>query len=577
MTNSGAGPDAHARRAGPSRHAGGNSSAFIRLDRVYKVHRVGDVGVAALGGVSFEVASGEFAAIVGPSGAGKSTILNLIGGIDKPTAGLVSVGGTDLSQLDTAGLSDYRRTMVGFLWQGTTKNLIPYLTVAQNAELPLLLAGVRPGAKSRRRTAYLLELIGLAEKANHRPAALSGGEQQRAGLAVALVHEPAVVLADEPTAEIDAEAADQVVGALRSACAELGSTVLMATHDLVAASHTDITFRLLDGRVRGPAGRTSLDPSGRVTLPEAAASLLGPAASELEVELEGDEVRIRRLQETIGYQPGAPAGRGGTAVRPRAPAAPAAGPAMAVARASGAARRGEAPLLSAEELRRTYSQGGTSTVALQDASLQLAPGELVALMGPSGSGKSTLLGILAGFEPPDNGSVMWHGRPLADLSATELAHQRASQFGVVFQSLGLFPALTARENVHLPLLISGADPHSAAAATERWLRRLGLEDRAEHRLFELSLGQQQRVAVARALAPEPDIILADEPTAELDHKAANVVIEALREVTLRGGGVILASHDPRILLIADRVLVLRAGSLVAEGPPGEVAEFLTTG
>jgi ABC-type lipoprotein export system ATPase subunit len=577
MTNSGAGPDAHARRAGPSRHAGGNSSAFIRLDRVYKVHRVGDVGVAALGGVSFEVASGEFAAVVGPSGAGKSTILNLIGGIDKPTAGLVSVGGTDLSQLDTAGLSDYRRRMVGFLWQGTTKNLIPYLTVAQNAELPLLLAGVRPGAKRRRRTACLLELIGLAEKANHRPAALSGGEQQRAGLAVALAHEPAVVLADEPTAEIDAEAADQVVDALRSACAELGSTVVMATHDLVAASKTDITFRLIDGRVRGPAGRTSLDPSGRVTLPGAAASLLGPAASELEVELEGDEVRIRRFQEPIGYQPGAPAGRGGTAVRPRAPAAPAAGPAMAVAPASGAARRGEAPLLSAKELRRTYSQGGTSTVALQDASLQLAPGELVALMGPSGSGKSTLLGILAGFEPPGNGSVMWHGRPLADLSATALAHQRASQFGVVFQSLGLFPALTARENVHLPLLISGADPHSAAAATERWLRRLGLEDRAEHRLFELSLGQQQRVAVARALAPEPDIILADEPTAELDHEAADVVIEALREVTLRGGGVILASHDPRILLIADRVLVLRAGSLVAEGPPGEVAEFLTTG
>jgi putative ABC transport system ATP-binding protein len=233
-------------------------------------------------------------------------------------------------------------------------------------------------------------------------------------------------------------------------------------------------------------------------------------------------------------------------------------------------------LLSAEELHRTYSQGGTSTVALRNVSLQLAPGELVVLMGPSGSGKSTLLGILAGLEPPDSGGVMWHGRSVADLSATELAHQRASQFGVVFQSLGLFPALTARENVHLPLLISGADPHSAAAAVESWLRRLGLEDRAEHRLFELSLGQQQRVAVARALAPDPDIILADEPTAELDHDAANAVIKALREVSQRDGGVILASHDPRVLLVADRVLVLRAGSLVAEGPPGEVAEFLTT-
>jgi ABC-type lipoprotein export system ATPase subunit len=576
MTITGASHDAHARPAGPSGHADGDGSAFIRLDRVYKIHRVGNVGVAALGGVSFEVARGEFAAVMGPSGAGKSTILNLIGGVDKPTAGLVSVGGTDLSQLDAAELSDYRRRTVGFLWQGTTKNLIPYLTVAQNVELPLLLAGVRPSAKRRRRTAYLLELIRLADRANHRPATLSGGEQQRAGLAVALAHEPAVVLADEPTAEIDAEAADQMLDALRSACTKLGSTVVMATHDLVAASKTDITFRLIDGRVRGPAGRASLDPSGRVTLPAAAASLLGPAASELEVELEGDEVRIRRFQEAIEYQPGGLAGRAGAAVRSRAPVATTTEPAMAGAPASGAARRGEAPLLSAEKLHRTYSQGGTSMVALQDASLQLAPGELIVLMGPSGSGKSTLLGILGGFEPPDSGSVLWHGRSVADLSATERARRRASEFGVVFQSLGLFPTLTARENVYLPLLISGADPDSSAAAAESWLHRLGLQDRAEHRLFELSLGQQQRVAVARALAPEPDIILADEPTAELDHEAANVVIEALREVSLRGGGVILASHDPRVLLVADRVLVLRAGRLVAEGSPGEVAEFLTT-
>ena len=576
MTSTGEGHGAHSRAADPSGHAGGDSSAFIRLDRVYKIHRVGNMGVAALGGVSFEIARGEFAAVVGPSGAGKSTILNLIGGVDKPTAGLISVGGTDLSQLDAAGLSDYRRRMVGFLWQGTTKNLVPYLTVAQNAELPLLLAGVRPGAKRHRRTAYLLELMGLAQRANHRPATLSGGEQQRAGLAVALAHEPAVVLADEPTAEIDAETADQVIDALRSVCTELETTVVMAIHDLVAASKTDVTFRLIDGRVRGPAGRASLDPSGRVTLPGAAALLLGPAASALEVELEGDEVRIRRSQETIEYQPGGLAGRDGTAVRSRAPLATRTEPATAVAPASSAAGRGEAPLLSAEELHRTYSRGGTSTVALRDASLQLAAGELVVLMGPSGSGKSTLLGILGGFEPPDSGSVMWHGRSVADLSAAELAHWRASEFGVVFQSLGLFPTLTAHENVYLPLLISGADPDSSAAAAENWLRRLGLEDRAEHRLFELSLGQQQRVAVARALAPDPGIILADEPTAELDHEAANIVIEALREVSRRGGGVILASHDPRVLLVANRVLVLRAGRLVAEGSPGEVAEFLTT-
>jgi ABC-type lipoprotein export system ATPase subunit len=572
MSTDGAGHYGH---SGPFVQTDGDSSAFIRLDRVYKVHRVGDVGVAALGGVSLEMARGEFAAIMGPSGAGKSTILNLIGGVDTATAGLVSVGGKDLSQLDTAGLSAYRRRMVGFLWQGTTKNLIPYLSVAQNAELPLLLAGVRPGANRRRRIAYLLELMGLAQRASHLPAMLSGGEQQRAGLVVALAHEPAVVLADEPTAEIDAEGADQVVESLRAACTGVGATVVMATHDLVAASKADITFRLVDGRVRGPAGRASLDSSGRITLPEAAASLLGSTASQLEVELEGDEVRIRRFQEEIGPRPMGSAGRAAPAARSRAPAAPASETANAATPTIAAAGRVKAPLVAAEQVYRTYGHGETSTIALLNVSLQLAPGELVVVMGPSGSGKSTLLGIFGGFEPPDSGVVMWHGQSLADLSATEVARRRASEFGVVFQSLGLFPALTARENVYLPLLISGAGPDSAAAAAERWLRRLGLEDRTEHRLFELSLGQQQRVAVARALAPNPDIVLADEPTAELDHEAANVVIEALREVSLRGGGVILASHDPRLLQAADRVLLLRAGRLVAEGSRGEVADVLT--
>jgi ABC-type lipoprotein export system ATPase subunit len=573
MSTNTAGHFPNIRLAGPVGEAAGGHP-FIRLDRVYKIHEVANVGVAALGGVSLEVARGEFAAIVGPSGAGKSTILNLIGGVDTPTAGLVSVGGTDLSELTPSDLSEYRRVMVGFLWQGTTKNLIPYLTVAQNAELPLLLAGVRSAANRRRRTGYLLELLGLADRASHLPEMLSGGEQQRAGLVVALAHDPAVVLADEPTAEIDAEGADQVVKALRAACTEFGSTVVMATHDLVAASKADVTFRLIDGRVRGPAGRASLDSSGRIALPEAAALLLGPAASELEVELEGDEVRIRSIREAIEYQPG---GIAGAAARSRAPATTTKARAISGAPpASTAAGRIGAPLLSAEGLHRTYGRGARSTTALRDVALQLEPGELVVVIGPSGSGKSTLLGIIGGFEAPDSGTVTWHGRLLTELSATEIARRRASEFGIVFQSLGLFPALTARENVYLPLLIGGADPDASAAAADRWIHRLGLQDRAEHRLFELSLGQQQRIAVARALGPEPDIVLADEPTAEMDHEAANVVIQALREVSQRGGGVILASHDPRVLQVADRVLALRAGRLVAQGSPSEVAAFLTT-
>jgi len=195
MRINGQGHDGHAWPGGPFTHAHGDDSAFIRLDRVYKVHRVGDVGVAALGGVSFDVARGEFAAIVGPSGAGKSTILNLIGGVDTPTAGLVSVGGTDLSQLDTAGLSAYRRWTVGFLWQGTTKNLVPYLTVAQNVELPLLLTKLSK-AQRREHVETALAVVGLSDRMHHFPRQLSGGQEQRVTIARAVVSDPTSLLCD---------------------------------------------------------------------------------------------------------------------------------------------------------------------------------------------------------------------------------------------------------------------------------------------------------------------------------------------------------------------------------------------
>src|SRR5262249_1881746 len=246
-------------------------------------------------------------------------------------------------------------------------------------------------------------------------------------------HKPRVVLADEPTAEIDAEGADQVVEALRAAREELGSVVVMATHDLLAASRADVTFRLIDGRVTGPAGRARLDSSGRITLPEAAGSLLGSADTELDVEMEGEEVRIRRVQDAI--EPKGWGGRARTAIRSEATPAVKSGYAVASEPADAAVSGIEAPLLAAEELHRAYGRGGTHTVALRGVSLQLARRELVVVIGPSGSGKSTLLGLLGGFESPDRGRVVWRGRSLAELSATEVARLRSSEFGVVFQSL----------------------------------------------------------------------------------------------------------------------------------------------
>jgi len=268
---------------------------LVGLEHVYKIYRVADTGVAALGGVTFDVAKGEFVALVGPSGAGKSSILNVIGGLDRPTAGTVEIAGSDLGRLSDRDLTIYRRECVGFVWQGTARNLVPYLTVRENVEVPLL-ATEQAGSVRRRRAAELLELVGLSDRAGHRPFMLSGGEQQRAAVAVAVANLPAILLADEPTAELDSAAAERVLGSFRDAVREFGTTVIMVTHDLLAAARGDRTLRLLDGRIRNPAQPGRMDGEGRLELPPDVVATL--AGSDLDVEISDGEVRRRRKRES---------------------------------------------------------------------------------------------------------------------------------------------------------------------------------------------------------------------------------------------------------------------------------------
>jgi putative ABC transport system ATP-binding protein len=233
------------------------------------------------------------------------------------------------------------------------------------------------------------------------------------------------------------------------------------------------------------------------------------------------------------------------------------------------------PLLAGENLVRTYP-GAQRVTALHGVSLTVAPGEFVALVGPSGSGKTTLLGLLAGLDVPERGRVCWRGRAMTDLGEEDALRLRRVEMGVVFQGFGLLPSLSAVENVALPLRVAGAHPEGAARAAERWLARLGMADRFDNRVFELSAGQQQRVAVARALVIEPAVVLADEPIAEVDSGNAAVILEALSEVSGRGGAVVCATHNPVALNVATRAVLLRDGAIQAEGPPADVAGRLTT-
>ena len=220
--------------------------------------------------------------------------------------------------------------------------------------------------------------------------------------------------------------------------------------------------------------------------------------------------------------------------------------------------------------------GTQGVVAVRGASVTVRSRDFVALMGPSGSGKTTFLGVLAGLDAPDEGEVRWKGRPMGSLSADERRTLRRQGVGVVFQSFGLLPALSAVENVELPLRVNGVDLIEARERAERWLQRLGLETRIHNRTYELSAGQQQRVAVARALIPEPEIVMADEPIAEVDTENADLILEAFWDVIRRDGAVLAATHNPEALRFANRVVLFRDGLVEEEGTPQELASHLTT-
>ena len=233
------------------------------------------------------------------------------------------------------------------------------------------------------------------------------------------------------------------------------------------------------------------------------------------------------------------------------------------------------PLLVAEGIVRRY-RGANGVLAVRGASLSVAARDFVAFMGPSGSGKTTFIGVLSGLDRPDEGTVTWKGRDVFGINADETFSLRRTGMGIVFQSFGLLPTLSAAENVELTLRVAGVHLDEARDRALHWLQRLGLADRADNRTFELSAGQQQRVAVARTLVAEPELVLADEPIAEVDTENADLILEALWEVVRRGGAVLAATHNPEALRYANRVVLFRDGQIESEGSPEELQGHLTT-
>ncbi len=294
--------EGRARRPRP-RYGGG---PLIVCDNLVKIYKVADLEVVALQGLDLVVEQGEFIALVGASGSGKSTLLNVLGGLDVPSAGRAVVAGYALAELGPREQTRYLRQVIGFIWQQTGRNLLPYLTAAENVALPMAFDGVADDVRATR-SMELLRAVGMADRADQRPDRMSGGEQQRVAIAVALANGPEVLLADEPTGELDSDTAADIFELLRRLNRETGVTIVVATHDPLVSGQVRRTVAIRDGRVSSEVLRhraseveehhveteyAVLDRVGRLQLPRDYVEALG-LADRVRLELEDDHITIR--------------------------------------------------------------------------------------------------------------------------------------------------------------------------------------------------------------------------------------------------------------------------------------------
>ena len=224
-----------------------SGSAYIECSGLFKIYKAADLEVVALRGLELTVQQGEILAIVGASGSGKSTLLNILAGYDAPSAGTIRVGDFDLLQMTNKEVVKYRRHEVGFIWQETSRNLFPYLTTLENVELPMVIAG-SPKTERKKRAQELLDIVGLGDRSNHKPPELSGGEQQRVAIAVGLSNKPPLLLADEPTGELDDQTGKEVLELLNKVNQDLGTTILIVTHDPAIATSVQRAIAIKDGK-----------------------------------------------------------------------------------------------------------------------------------------------------------------------------------------------------------------------------------------------------------------------------------------------------------------------------------------
>jgi ABC-type lipoprotein export system ATPase subunit len=510
----------------------------VELDHVFRVYPTKEGGAAALQGLTFTVGEGEIVVVFGPSGSGKTTMLRILAGFDRPSAGRVDVLGVDLRRLGRRKLDDFRGSRLGYADQHYSAALAPELTARELVAFPLGLAGAGRDRQLERAEA-LLDVVGLADRAEARPFELSGGEQQRIAVAAAVSRRPRLLLADEPTAELDSENAASVYRLIEQVVRTESASAIVVSHDPASTVIADRIVHVRDGRVSGESGRDGhegesivVGRGGWIRLPEdflQRSRIVTRARARVddgEIVVSGDET----VSETHAEP------RAGT--RPL----PTDGAAVAELR----------------QVVKLFGAGRRTTEVFAGFSAALREGRFTVVTGPSGSGKSTLLNLLAGLELPSEGEVVVFDEVVSSLDRAARAALRRSRLAVIAQDASLVPFLSARENIELALATRGVAKGEASASAERALSSVGLAELGGQLVERLSMGERQRVAIARAVAARPAVLLADEPTARLDAANATEIGGLLaRLVAEQGVTIVCATHDPLVIEQADEELELR--------------------
>lgn len=487
---------------------------ILQINRVEKIFQNGAVKFQALKNVDLTINAGEFLGIIGKSGAGKSTLLNMISGVSSVTSGEVVFNDPELPDAEHISvhsltqdeLARWRGQNIGIVYQSF--ELMPMLDLVNNVMLPQDFSGLYQPKISRAQAIELLEKVGLGEHVNKIPAHVSGGQKQRVAIARALANDPPILIADEPTGNLDSKTAVTIFKIFEQLI-EQGKTIIMVTHDQNLAPRFDRCLTISDGEL----------------LPQLSPHLQIETAAPLQTNHHG--------------------GNGVVHTNGRSPL------------------ESETYAVQLNEVVKTYVGPAGSFSALKGIDLQLQYGDFISIVGKSGSGKSTLLNMLTGIDHPTSGEVIIGGRHIYNMSESQRALWRGQNLGIVFQFFQLLPTLTLLENVILPMDYCNAyAPKDRRQRGMALLEKVGLAEFARKLPASVSTGQQQSAAIARSLATDPDIIVADEPTGNLDTRSADKIVRLFSDLASQGKTILIVTHDPSITNKTNATITIADGLIV---------------